>query len=222
VSSQANSLLNQGNSSGATASGTVGLKAGNTQPAGQGAPVNAVQPLPGPWRNPSYRLKDGSAISIGEYRGRNNPKMGLSYAKLDFDYNNNSPKGTFGILQQVTKDTFQPLLRTPYADPVNGPKYYDDTYSSYLRKDPLASKSFNAYTGKMTMGSSSFASNEDYVLRHQDVPQNPYDKAGRYGELNLQTQIVRREGDVPVATIYWGYANTLYGYRLNQLIVTEP
>jgi hypothetical protein len=184
--------------------------------------AHSVHLAPGPWRNPTYKLKDGTTISIIKYTGKDIPLLERSFMQLDFDYRNNSGKGTFGILQTVAKDTYWPLIVTPYADPINGPKYYDDKYSTYPRRDPSAPKKFNAFTGKMITGSKDLPANEDYVLRHEDVPENPYRVTGRYGILEIQTQIVRRDGDKPVATLYWGYSNNAWGYKLNQLQVTEP
>ncbi len=143
-----------------------------------------------------------------------------SQLTLDFDLKHSGAKDQYGVLQTVTTDTFQ-QVKTPYADPINGPKYYDDVITSVPRDDPdPALQGYDFDTGKMVPGFQMLPSREDGILRYHDTPINPVSSTARYGSLSFQTVIVVRGSDTPVATITWGYRNQPSGYVQQPLVIT--
>ncbi len=137
---------------------------------------------------------------------------------LDFDFNHSGGKDAYGVLQTVTTDTFQ-KIKTPYADPINGPKYYTDGITMVPRPDP-SSPVYDLQTGTMIPGFQMLPSTADGVLRFQDSPTNPISSTPLYGTLGFQTVIVTRPSDTPVVTITWGYSNQSSGFVKQPIVIT--
>jgi hypothetical protein len=180
-------------------------RAGTSTAPGSGAAVRVVE-IPGV-----------GSIVVNKYSGGAGTRG--SQLTLDFDLKHTGGKDHYGVLQTVTTDTFQ-QIETPYADPIGGPKYYDDKITSVPRPDPsLPVYDFN--TGKMVPSFQMLPSRGDGILRFHDTPTNPVSSTERYGSLRFQTVIVVRGSDTPVATITWGYSNQPSGY-VRQPLVIKP
>jgi hypothetical protein len=179
-------------------------RAGTSTTTGSGAPVQVVE-IPGV-----------GTVVVNKYDGGAG-KRG-SQLTLDFDFKHSGGKDQYGVLQTVTTDTFQ-QIKTPYADPINGPKYYDDGITSVPRPDP-GKPVYDLKTGTMVPGFQMLPSREDGILRFHDTPTNPASSTALYGSLSFRTVIVVRGSDTPVATITWGYSNQTSGYSQQPLVIT--
>lgn len=164
----------------------------------------------------TVEIPGAGTIVVNRYNGGVGKKG--STATLDFDFNHNGEKNTYGVLQTVTVDTFS-KNKAPYADPINGPKYYDDGIASVPRPD-IKNPVYDLKTERMIPGLDMLPSRADGILRFHDTPQNPVSITPLYGSLSFQTVIVMRGGDTPVATITWGYTNQASGYVLQPLVIT--
>ena len=142
-----------------------------------------------------------------------------SGARLDFDFNNYEPKGTYGVIQTITYDSFHDIPPGT-IDVLKGQTtpYYEESQTMIPRSTGQMEMTFNAYTGEFNMQPQtvSLPANDDNIVRFEDTPQNPVGPQ-QYGALTFQTVIVKRADNSPIATVNWGYSRGPNGVTLGPL-----